>query len=45
MKTLLSEEQLKQGIRQLAENIQKHYMIPHDEQKRAEMFEDVAKTI
>ena len=27
------------------ENIQKHYMIPHDEQKRAEMFEDVAKTI
>jgi hypothetical protein len=27
------------------ESIQKHYMIPHDEQKRAQMFEDVAKEL
>ena len=27
------------------ESIQKHYMIPHDEVKRAEMFEDVKKEI
>ncbi len=27
------------------ESMQKHYMIPHDERKRSEMFEEVAKTI
>ncbi len=27
------------------ETIQKHYMIPHDEEKRAEMFEDVKRNL
>ena len=28
-----------------AESMQKHYMIPHDEEKRAEMFEEVKATL